>query len=159
MGKKIKENDLDVNDLLGLPRIEELILQPEPQKEVQILSDNSPTKAKENSDVPKSNGQTSCDNSRCKTNTENEGEASPSNSDTWMRFIENTRKYIQRRTNHSPYNYRMEEDIVITLKSLNIENLNVSQLINCILRSFIEQHAKELRKLRRKRGRSMLDND
>lgn len=157
MAKTPKEQPMEVSDLLRMPNLDDLLddtkIQPKPKvmnpKVAQV-----PTKEVGGEAVPDENN-CSKDIDAAPSDQEQKNVSLPDT--TWGRFIINSAKYEQGYVENLISNYRIEQDILQTLNSLNAQNLNTTQLINCILRTFIEQYTKELRKMRRKRERSMLD--
>lgn len=173
MNKRPKENELDVNDLLNLPSIHTLLddkeekakpkAQTASQKEEMVdgALAMGGVKANEQGEeiLPTQEGDMTDDTEPAKINGTDNATNLLSQSSIWKRFVANLSKYEIGYVGKPVSNYRIEKEILFALESLNHKNMNVTQLINCILRTFIEEHSKELKKMRRKRGRSILDSD
>lgn len=168
MSKRPKENELDVNDLLNLPSIQALLdedkeekpvhkVRPVPMPTPTDVKTESVTTIKELKEQP--NTADDVTSASETTPIHVTPEVNVMSSSEWERFLMCANRYDHTSTNKENTNYRIKKDIVLALSSVNIEDLSVTKLINCILRTFIEEHSKELKKMRRKRGRSILDSD
>lgn len=170
MSKRPMENELDVNDLLNLPSIQTLLdedksepkvhaaAQPMPHEEIQgkseVVSDDEKTMPK---GVDVFSGEKP--NVNAKKMQANPLTVSACKMSIWERFIQNCSIYENGNVSKLMSNFRIEQDVLLALESLDFKKMNITKLINCILRTFIEEHSKELKKMRRKRGRSILDSD
>lgn len=167
MNNKPKENELDVNDLLGLPSIEELVGGTTKDDKTETAS-GSPANltgdtAKEDSRAePVSSATPPTRENKLKTTTGDRQKIKDTRSmeiSSWEHFMQHAQTFNRKTRDIGVSAYRIDKDIAQTLSNVDVYGLGVTQLLDCILRTFIEQHSGELRKMRRKRGRNMLDGD
>lgn len=72
-------------------------------------------------------------------------------SELWKSFLENLKETGSLAKKEERKSYWIDDDIVNTLKSIDIYKMPVSDIINAVLRSFITQEKGSLRKLVKKR--------
>ncbi|MBR8724748.1 hypothetical protein IX307_001622 [Bacteroides pyogenes] len=164
MNNKPKENELDVNDLLGLPSIEELVGGTRNDK-TETASDSpaniTGNTAKESSQAGQLFSATPPirENKLKTTTADRQKTKNTMEISSWENFMQHARTFNKKTRDIGVTAYRIDKDIAQALSSVDVYGLGVTQLLDCILRTFIGQHSGELRKMRRKRGRSMLDSD
>lgn len=177
--KKPRVNQITADDLLGIPDLDDIMADVRPDL---VEHDNEETKdedKKENSrKETKASNSTKVAGQQKGKNTISVDEPvpeiqsrnevtkptkppNPSRSKpatvppSLQRFMDNVAVYEKGWANRKLINFRIDADLALTIRSLDIRGLRTTRLINSMLRTFIEEHADELRQFR-KPGKSLL---
>jgi hypothetical protein len=155
--KQPREVPLSVDELLGIPTLEDVMAGM--RKDTQKGEGSADAQGTEERTSPASSPGEKIRETRSQdTIRVSEAPAEDKDGDlAWNIFLENSRLYGKDWRYLNTVNFRIETDIVRTLQCLDIKRLSATKLANCMLRSFIEEHARELKKYRKKE-RNLLTN-
>jgi hypothetical protein len=155
--KQPREVPLSVDELLGIPTLEDVMASV--RKDTQTDEGSADAQGTEERTSPARSPKEEILETRSQDMSRgDEVPAEDKDGDpAWNIFLENSRLYGKDWRYLNTVNFRIERDIVRTLQCLDIKRLSATKLANCMLRSFIEEHAGELKKYRKKE-RNLLTN-
>ena len=82
----------------------------------------------------------------------NEGKEIETENDPWRLFLQNLDNYGYLVRKAGRKGYWIDDDIAETLKSCDIDHKSVADILNAIVRTFIEQNAEHLREYIKRRN-------